>query len=74
MIAEKEKAGVGTPATKNKQRGRKYRKAVPLSSLKLQIGQLLLNLQNQSAQQTQWQVFESKLEQYIDLKLCEVSL
>ena len=64
----------GKTATKNKLQCKPYLKAVPLSSLKIQVGKLLLNLHNQNVQQTQWKVFESKLKQYIDLKFSEVNL
>jgi hypothetical protein len=51
-----------------------YQKDSKLSSLKLQVGELLLYLQTplpQNEQQNYWQVFESCLRRYIDLRFCE---
>ena len=48
-----------------------------LSSLKMQIGQLLLCLQTplpENDRHNYWRVFESGLSQLVDLKLCEVQL
>lgn len=71
MNPEKEKAVASTTALKHKQRRGSYRKAIPLSSLKEQVGQILLNLQG--TQQTEWQVLESMLRRYVDLNYCEGS-
>lgn len=57
-------------AKKNNLQKRSYRKAIPLSSLKIQIGEILLFLQDQSTEQIQWEVFDSTLRRYIDLKFC----
>lgn len=57
-------------AKKNNLQKRSYRKAIPLASLKIHIGEILLNLQDQSTEQNQWGVFDSMLRRYIDLKFC----
>jgi hypothetical protein len=56
------KAVVGT-AKKNEQHNRAYPKTVPLSSLKEQIGQLLLLLLTGNEQPDAWQQFERLLRQ-----------
>lgn len=61
MIAEEEKAGAGTPATKNKLQRKPYPKAVPLSSLKIQIGELLLYLLAGDRQPDGWQRLDQLL-------------
>jgi hypothetical protein len=61
-------------ADKNESHYKAYPKAVLLSSLKMQVGELLLYLQTplpQNEQQNYWQVFESCLRRYIDLRFCE---
>ena len=60
----------GKTAKKNKEQNRTYPNAVQSSTLKLQIGEILLNLHCQSEPKRQWQVFESKLRRYIDLNYC----
>jgi len=61
-------------ADKNESHCKTYLKAAPLSSIKEQIGQLLLYMQiplPQNEQQKDWQVFESCLRRYVDLKYFE---
>lgn len=61
MIAEKEKASAGTLAGNNKQRHGMYHKPVHLSSLKIQIGEILLYLLAGNEQPDGWQEFEQFL-------------
>lgn len=66
MIAGKEKAAAVTAATSNKQHSKVYCKPVPLSSLKEQIGELLL-FGNEQRREFWW-LLESLLIQYLDFK------
>lgn len=63
-------------ARKTESHCKAYRKDAPLSSLKMQIGELLLCLQalSENERQEQWPVFESEFKQYADLRFCEVNL
>ena len=72
-IPKKGAACLQQTAEKTKTQKALYRTLPVISSLKIQIGQLLLSLQNQSEPQGQWQVFESELRRYIDLKFREVN-
>lgn len=56
----------GKTAIRNKQRNRAYPKAVPLSSLKIQIGELLLLLLTENEQPDGWQQFERLLRQFYE--------
>jgi len=61
-------------ADKNESHCKTYLKAAPLSSIKEQIGQLLLYMQTplpQNEQQKYWQIFESFLRRYVDLRFFE---
>ncbi len=67
------KAGAETPAIRNKRHSRPYLKSTPLSSLKIQLGELLLYMQrplNETDRQIYWRQFELSLRQYLDLKGC----
>ena len=67
------KAAALTAAIRNEPYPKSYQKDKPVSSLKEQIGQLLLYMQNpspQNEQQKYWQIFESCLRMYVDLKAC----
>jgi len=59
-------------ADKNESHCKTYLKAAPLSSIKEQIGQLLLYLQisPETDKHVYWQQFETMLSQYLDLKIC----
>ena len=66
------KAAASTAAIQNKQRNKAYPKAIPQSSLKNRIGELLFHLQiplTEGERQRYWQVFELELRQYLNLKL-----
>ena len=56
----------GKTAKENEQHNRAYPKAVPLSSLKLQIGQLLLLLLTGNEQPDGWRQFERLLRQFYE--------
>lgn len=67
------KAAALTAAIRNEPHPKSYQKDKPVSSLKEQIGQLLLYMQTpppQNEQQKYWQQFETMLSQYLDLKIC----
>ena len=53
----------GETAIPNKQRVKAYPKAIPLSSLRFQIGQLLLLLLTENGQPDGWQRFDRFLRQ-----------
>ncbi|MCP4611792.1 MAG: hypothetical protein GY845_24075 [Planctomycetes bacterium] len=59
----------GRPAGRNKLQKRAYPKPAPLSSLKMLIGELLI-FGNEQRKETWW-LFDSKLRQFYDLKICE---
>ena len=63
MIAEKEKAGAGTPANTKKPHNKSYLKAVSLSSVEEQIGELLFSLLAGHGQTDGWKQFEQLLRQ-----------
>ena len=63
MIAEIKKAGASTPAIRNKLQYIPYPKAVSLSSLKIQTGELLLLLFTKNGQPDGWQRFDRLLRQ-----------
>ena len=73
-IIKKAVCFAGRAAKQNEPYRKSYLKAALLSILKEQVGELLLYLQTplpQNEQQNYWQVFESCLRQYIDLRFCE---
>jgi len=73
MIAAKQKAVALTTASTTNQHNESYRNSVSASRAKLQIGTPLLALQaplSQEQQRKHWQLFESKLRQYVGLKIC----
>lgn len=68
------KAAALTAAIRNEPHSKSYQKDKPVSSLKEQIGQLLLYMQTpppQNEQQKYWQIFESFLRRYVDLRFFE---
>ena len=78
MLGNKDKAATSAEATaQNYNRLKKsYRNCAPRSSanLKEKIGQLLLYMQTplpQNEQQKYWQIFESFLRRYVDLRFFE---
>ncbi len=77
MLGNKDKAATSAEATaQNYNRLKKsYRNCAPRSSanLKKEIGKLLLYLLtplNQEQQEKCWQLFESSLTRYVELKIC----
>ena len=60
------KAAAPTAAIQNKQRNQAYPKAVPLSSLKIKIGELLLLLLGGHTEPDGWRQFEQLLRQFYD--------
>ena len=67
MKTPMKKADAGTSATKNKLRNRIYSKDIPLSSLRLQIGDLLLLLFTGHRPPDEWKRFERLLHQFYDV-------
>lgn len=70
------KASASTLAIRNKQHDKSYLKVQPLSSLKMQIGELLLCLQaplGETEQKRYRQQLEKTLREHIDLKLNKVN-
>lgn len=61
MKTGKEKASAGTLAGNNKHRKGIYHNPVPLSNLKMQIGEILLVLLSGNEQPDGWQEFEQFL-------------
>jgi len=72
VIIEIKKAAASTTATKNELHEKSYLKTALLSRASVQIGCLLLCLNEND--KSNWQRFETMLRNYIDLKLNEVKL
>jgi len=71
MITVTQKAAAGTATPTNKQQNESYPNTQLMSSVKAQIGVLLLTLQTpltQNQRKERWAQFESELKQYFDLK------
>ena len=64
-------AAAGTAAKQKERHGIAYRKPVPLSSLKILIGGLLLF--GNKKQKVFWPFFDATLRQYLDLRLASQS-
>ena len=76
MSMKKQRAAALTTAQKNNQPHTQYSTPTPLLRRKLQLGTLLLALQTSLSRRQQgnyWELFESTLRQYVDLKYCEVT-
>jgi hypothetical protein len=79
MNKEKDKAATSAKATAstNNLHTESYRNIPYESRAKLEIGTLLLALQSPLSQKQQkicWALFEARLRQYLDLRICEVAL
>jgi hypothetical protein len=68
MKTPTKKAAAVTAAGKKKLQNETYPKPAQLSSLKMLIGELLI-FGNKERKETWW-LFETKLRQYVDLKIC----
>ena len=69
--AKTKKAAAVTAARKNELCHQSYRKVIPLSSLKIQIGEILLCLQrplNQNERRICWQAFERTLQEFYQIE------
>ena len=66
MKTPTKKAGAGTPATKNELYNEHYQKGKLLSTLKIQIGELLLLLLTENGQPDGWQRFDRLLRQFYE--------
>lgn len=81
MITERQQAAAIATAQKNNQHNKEYYSSSDMSSSKIcqrfseQLGELLLFLQmplNQAQQENCWCLFEVRLREYLDLRLCKV--
>ncbi len=71
MLTEKKEAAASTTARKKDHLTKSYQNSASESTVKLQVGELLLRLQTpleQERRKEYWQSFELKLRQYLDLK------
>ena len=69
MKKPKKEAAASTAATKYQLRQRSYLNPAKLSSLKLQIGEILLLLITNNGEPDAWQQFETNLREFYEVKI-----